>query len=293
MRLIHYLRAHWNPVKAGGVQRFSYYFQKTFPRVINVTAGQEWRWKPEDVCVTDNDLCLDVPEYVPCAVAHHGTAPTHFDRDIHWRDAGQKAMKQRQIEMWRRPKTLWIAPSRWVYDEFTPYAEKCGVTPLNRTIIPHWVPLIGQRKHAVKPVIIGDWRDWNKGSGHWKELTALVSEAVFKPLQFEAGNGKARNLFYADASIYLCLSLSEGGSYSLADAEAARLKIVTTRVGQCYEYLSDGLYFLEKRDDLSAVANTIKKAMKQPRTMSSFYESFTQEKWRARWQAALEQTVKL
>lgn len=283
MRIFHLLASH--DVAPTGVPRFGAYFKLAFPDVLNVTPGmiQFVDFVDGDVVVTDNHLSLLVPDHVRCVVVHHGCAPYHYSVDAAWRNDNTARIAEDQRAMFGRPNRVYVAPSRWVADRFREIAP-AGYLPW---LIPHWVPVIEQRERrfgsrstGCKPVVIGDWRSPNKGSDVIAAIRRACPEYQFRQLAFAADDDAEREDFYRIADCYLCLSLSEGAPYSVADAEAAGLPIVTTECGNVREF-STCWHGNAMRDPENA-ASAIRASMEVPRG-PSFYRDYTFEKWRSEW----------
>lgn len=284
MTLYHLLQQHWGAGSATGVPRFSRYFQQAFPKVVNITPNRlKQAWKRGDVVVTDNHLSLMVPDHVRTIVVHHGCAETHYRLDPAWRSDWSRQLVIDQQKMFDRPNRDFVAPSKWVKEQFE--AIKPPGIDARTYWIPHHVPLIlGTKDTNTRPRVIGDWRGHNKGEPCIPRLRELCPEIDFVQISFPPGDDAAREKVYRSADCYLCLSLSEGGSYSLADAEAARLPIIMTRVGFDYEFGRYGATICD-RDDLPACADLIRASLTVGRTTPSFYEDdWGYFEWQNEWQ---------
>lgn len=283
MKIYHLAAAHWPGV--GGVQRFGRHLREAFPEVRNIGTAHLERVQPGDVVCTDNHLSCEIPAEIKTIVVHHGCAQTHWDRDPPWRNDRTRYWCEMQREMFRRANRTFVAPSRWVAEQFRAVTEEIGV-PYEPVVIPHWVPLIQRQEPggAARPVCIGDWRNFNKGRDLIDEIAKAAPEIEFRELAFRPEDDRARRSAYAGASAYLCLSLSEGAPYSVADAEAASLAIVTTEVGNCREFPDVRIV---ERDDLMGIVAALRAAIAEGRRAPSFYETFTLERWREAWRALL------
>lgn len=130
-------------------------------------------------------------------------------------------------------------------------------------------------------MIAGDWRDYNKGSETWRRLQERFPDWDFRPLGFRDDAG--RRTQYGRAALYLCLSLSEGGSYSLCDAEASGIPIVSTDVGNCCrEFRECEIIPWGRRDDLEYVGAAISRKLSAGRG-PSWYREFSLAAWINAW----------
>jgi len=268
-----------------GVPRFDRALAIAFPEMISVTQLPEGLTQG-DVVITDNHLSLFVPENIPTVVVHHGCAATHFERDPQWRTDHNLDLVHMQGQMFSLSNRTYVAPSQWVAGEFRrQYGLGDRYRPL---IIPHYVAQIGHYGPAkdARPVVIGDWRDWNKGADLWRKIAAACPEMDFAPLNFQTEKDRIRT--YSFASAYLCLSVSEGGSYSVCDAEATGLPLVTTDVGNCREFQEAVAIPWPKRGDTATVVEAIRKAIQAGRR-GSFYDAYSSRWWSALWHSAVEQ----
>jgi len=279
-----------------GVPRFDASLRRVFPQIKSVSQFVDFTRhsgdqplagslliEPDSMVITDNHLSLDVSLEVSCVTVHHGCARTHYDRDPAWRTDHTRNMVELQAKMLTLPNRTYVAPSDWVGLQFTAIAPELPEY-IFRTI-PHWVPSIPALPKWGKPKIIGDWRDNNKGAGIWKKLAERFPQWHFEPLRFADDAG--RRVQYGTASLYLCLSLSEGGSYSVCDAEAAELPIVTTDVGNCVEFNDCELVSWKQRDNIEIIGSLIEHKLKIGRMRPSFYKEYTFECWKADWEDAI------
>lgn len=268
-----------------GVPRFDFQLQLAFPKIRSVIKPPQ-DLSARDCVITDNHLSLQIPESIKTIVVHHGCAAVHFDRDPYWRNRHTEAIVSMQGQMIRKANRIFAAPSAWVADAFKERYRSADYRPI---IIPHWVELIGpgRPKRNGKPVIIGDWRDHNKGCGIAQQLRqAIRGEWDFRPLNFQGAQDRDRQ--YAEASLYLCLSQSEGGSFSVCDAEAAELPIVTTNVGNYREFDDCEVIDWRLRDKTEYIIEAVRRKLREGRKKESFYKSYRFEHWRQEWQAMIQ-----
>jgi len=271
----------------GGVPRFDWELRKAIPGLVS------WPWNPlalakliwlrkkcpELVVITSSELSVRVPANIRTLVVHHGCAQTHYDRDPDWRTMTNRAVCRAQAKMYVLPNRHFISPARWTARQFAAHYD----VP-EATVVPHWTAEIPRSRRTPRtPVVMGDWRDFNKGRATVAELTRAWPQYEFRPLRCSYD---ARAQAYQSADVYLCLSLSEGGSYSMCDAEAAALPIVSTDVGNCEEFQPVMIRWQE-RDDVAVVRAAIERALADQRG-PSFYESWTLRHWSRAWAELLE-----
>lgn len=276
-----------------GVPRFDWELRRAFPNLISMRSegGLLWAWRRfralrerDVVVITGNETSLIVPDNVRTIVMHHGCAQTHYDRDPGWRDRQAKRWCDAQRDMYSRPNRWFVAAARWTAQQFSAHYQ----IP-EAPVIPNWVPLLEKVEdhRNPKPVILGDWRTFNKGSDTIDALRAAMPHVEIRVLGVDYEH---RGEVYGRADAYLCLSLSEGGAYSVADAEAAALPLVTTDVGNCYEYAEAKVIPWQQRGNVALVAATIDEALSVPRG-PSFFTDWTLEKWTASWHALVDEVA--
>jgi glycosyltransferase involved in cell wall biosynthesis len=272
-----------------GVPRFDWELRKAFPQLISLALTpatrllllQLARVRPDAIVIAGNETSLSVPDRLRTIVVHHGCAQTHFDRDPEWRGRSPRRLCAAQRAMYQRPNRSFVAPSAWASQQFSLHY---GVPPA--PVIPHWVPALSEAHevHAGRKLVLGDFRTWNKGRAVLPPLTARLPQLDIRPL---VCTYDTRQAAYARADAYLGLSVSEGGSYALCDAEIAGLPIVMTDVGNYQEFSAARVIPWASRDDIERVARTLEEALAVPRG-ASFYAQFTFERWRSLWQELVE-----
>lgn len=287
MRIHHLANAHW-PAHATGVPRFSRDLKAAFPYIRNIgpRSIDGFPWREDDVVVADNHLALLVPEQVRVVVVHHGCAKIHYEREPGWRSGHSASMVDAQRRMLNRPNTTFVAPSRWVGERFREISQYEGWR-YEPVLIPHWVEPIkpSRREPRERPVVTGHWGDHNKGRDAIGAITEALPEFEFRPLKFAPHDNLAKAKSYQDADVYLCLSLSEGAPYAVADAEAARLPIVSTEVGWVDDF--PDIQVIANRDDPAEIRTSIRKALALPRDRVRFYDSWTYAKWLLAWREVI------
>ncbi|WP_457576317.1 glycosyltransferase [Desulfomarina sp.] len=271
-----------------GVPRFDWELRRVFPDILSLNTSWKNRfylWKlayqaPETIVITGNETSLLVPEKLRTIVVHHGCAQTHFDRDPLWRSMKNRKICLAQKKMYLRNNRFFVAPSRWTAEQFV-----CHYRVAQPTVIPSWVETIDGVLPRGRPVILGDWRTWNKGQG---EIIDKLKEKLhgYEFCRLDCSY-ETRKDAYRRAHCYLCLSLSEGASYAMADAEAACLPIVTTDVGSYLEYRDSLVISWKERGDVEQVSKALQKALNMERR-EGFFDGWTFEKWKTAWKQFVE-----
>lgn len=283
MRILSYVRARYEDGSFTGVSRFDYELRRVFPDLVSVAELPAALDPERDLVITDNHLSLDVPAAVKTIVVHQGSAKAHYDRDPQWRTPATAAMVEAQRLMFLNQNRLYVAPSLWVKKQFEDHHAKT-------LYIPHHVDTFGpaRRKPIRNPIVIGDWRDFNKGADVIRRVAGKLKAVEFRKLNFPPTK-EAREKFYLDADAYLCLSLSEGAPYAVADAEACGLRVITTDVGLVHELKGATVIPWGKRDDPDVVIYAVKKALSAERRQPSFYASQGLDKWTSEWRRAVSE----
>ncbi len=282
-RLFSYVGKRYEDGAFSGVPRFDFEIRSVFPSVRSVTHVPS-DLDPEDVVITDNHWSMNVPQVVRTIGVHHGCAAAHFERDPGWQNPTTRKMVADQVGMFSYRNRYWVAPSVWARDEFT---KRNSFPAGYSAVIPHWAKRFGPapKRSRQRPVVIGDWRDTNKGSDVFPILQKRLPQFEFRQLNFKPA---AREPFYLDADLYLCLSVSDGAPYSVADAEACELPIVTTNVGWATEFKSSTVIQWLERGNIDVVGQAILERLSKGRTEKSFFEDWTFERWRDTWVGAVE-----
>lgn len=291
-RLVSLVPSRFEDGDFSGVPRFDFELRKALPELQSVNtrlATRAWlRWlawrEPDAIVITGNETSVLVPPNLRTIVMHHGCAQTHLDRDPDPHAAKPlRSMSRAQRDMYALPNRWFVAIARWTAEEFT---RHYGV-PLARTL-PSWVESIARRPAASgRKVVLGDFRSFNKGRDAVERLSQLVQHLEIRPLKCTY---QTRMDAYAGVDAYLCLSLSEGGSFAVSDAEAARLPLVTTDVGNYLEYTSSYILPWQERDTAALVARELERALGTERG-PSFFDSWSFDQWRNAWRALVEEVA--
>lgn len=268
-----------------GVVRFDSYLRMAIPGLESITPDELPRFDRDDIVIVDNHLSLLVPDDIRTVVTHHGMAQCHYDRDPEWRTRRTLEICNGQRKMFDKPNRTYVAPSAWVRDQF---CRHYGLPLDYATVIVNWVPPIkrkptGRKMGRDRLRIVGDFRDANKGAGLWESVARLLPQFEFVPLHFTTDVQRA--ITYAKADGYLCLSLSEGGSYSVADAEAAGLTVISTPVGNAAEFRA---HVIPLDAEPGQIAGIVLAAMARGRFHPSFYGNYGFEVWAKAWSSLLE-----
>ncbi|HEY3254622.1 MAG TPA: hypothetical protein VGJ91_11765 [Polyangiaceae bacterium] len=282
-RLVSLVPYRFEDGQFSGVPRFDFELRRALPEIESVRislwtrAWLKWlAWRePDTIVITGGEDSLLVPSGLRTIAMHHGCAQTHFERDPDWRWGLPKRMCAAQRAQYALPNRWYVALAEWTAREFS---RHYGVP--QAAVLPSWVEPIEKTPRAgERPVVLGDWRSINKGSGIVPRMRELAPHLELRQLKCTYQTRAAR---YAEVDAYLCLSLSEGGGFSVSDAEAARLPLVTTDVGNYLEYASSRIVPWQERDDAPLVLREVEQALATPRG-PSFFDDWTFEKWRKAW----------
>ncbi len=271
-----------------GVPRFDWELRRALPELNSVNTKfktRAWlRWlairEPDAIVITGNETSLMVPDGLRTIVLHHGCAQTHFERDPAWRGAMETGFCRAQRDMYKKPNRWFLSAARWTAEQFS---QHHGV-PL-APVLPSWVESLPRlRTSNARPIVLGDFRTFNKGSAVVEKLAVARPKLEFRDLRCTY---EQRKDVYGIADAFLSLSLSEGGSFSVSDAEATGLPLVMTDVGNYLEYTGSHVLPWQKRDDVDAVTAALDSVLSAPRA-PSFFEEYTFEKWRRSWRSQIE-----
>jgi hypothetical protein len=276
-----------------GVPRFDWELRRALPEVNSINTklrSRAWlryiAWRePDAIVITGNETSLMVPDELRTIVLHHGSAQTHFDRDPGWRGSMERGFCRAQRAMYSKPNRWYLSAAAWTAQQFSLHH---GV-PL-APVLPSWVESMARRSQSgpnARPIVLGDFRTFNKGSEVIAKLGAARPDLEFRDLKCTY---EQRKEVYGAADAYLCLSLSEGGSFSVSDAEATALPLVTTDVGNYLEYSESYVIPWQKRDDVAFVLAELDRALSGPRG-PSFFEAWTFDSWRAAWREKVEEVA--
>lgn len=280
--IYHYCGTTYNHGSYGGVARFDHELRKVFPDMISFTPTEYMKVMPQikdsDIVITDNGMCNHITNHAKCIVVHHGSAIVHKKREPSWNGdhyvSDQKRMKQ-------RTNNVYVAPSTFMKNAFW---DSCG---LHSMLIRHSCDLEEPPYiQCDKPVILGDWRDNNKGSTIIPLLKQEAPEFEFRQLKCGRSN-ESKESAYSEADIYLTLSLSEGCSYSQLDALACNVPVLSTDVslfgGDCDRRCGEVISWKD-RSNVSLIISKLKEMLgKQYEPRQWFDKKCNFETWSYTW----------
>jgi len=299
--VIHYVCGCY-PYLKGGVPRFDNLIKTVFPNRIFIKAQEEKHILLElinEYCdkqlliITDNQFAIDIPAHIALIIIHHGIARTHSERDPLWTGETRDLCVNGQDEMLEKRSphnTIFIAISQFCIDEFTRhYGEKYTRFPIYHLPTPYdkFGFYVENKCNNSKPVIIGDWRDTNKGSHLVAELKIRFPEYEFRQMKtidttdMIQHNKQIENI-YNSADFYLSFSKSEGNSFSILDAFYYDLCVIGTNVGYLYELGDDLAYIYDWQftNNIDKISEIVKDAVsKSIKNKSKIDNLLSLENW--------------
>jgi len=284
--IYHYVEGSYLDGLFGGVPRFDFELHKTISELKTIKINDDIKFKDNDIVITGNDLCNKIPNHITCIVVHHGLARVHQEREPDW-DGTHYVIGQ--DKMIHRPNTIFVAPSSYCEKQFFKYYNKKDDYKIFHSV--DTKPL-GEPKR--EKIIIGDWRNNNKGSNI---IDKLRETKKFKFINLKCDKYH-KSEAYSQASIYLTLSLSEGCSYSQLDALACDLPVLSTNVslfdGDCDDTCGLSIDWTEREnidliiDKLEYIYNNYTKF--NPRTWLLKKNNF--ETWKLKWKELIDEVYK-
>lgn len=281
--IIHYCCGSYSRGVFGGVARYDYHVSLAFPNRIFFEGPREksnmlgyLNTLQNPIIITDNHLACDIPNEFDIILVHHGVAKTHADREPnwnkYWRDLccnGQANMLQH-----RDPATTKIISiSQFCTDEFTKYYHEL-YTKFERTKILHTSELnerYFKKKWNDKPIVLGNWKDVNKGKNVIKQLMSN-QDFIFNDLHVHPDQkgiidfNYRKQSIYLNSDIFLQLSLCEGNSYSTLDALLCGIPVVSSNVGLFYKDVPEDCFVKiewQRNNDVEYVKSKIQEAWKR------------------------------
>lgn len=272
------------PFKRGlftGVPRFDHELRVVFTgmETVNYLPSE---FNPKfDVVIAEDHKSIEVPEETKTIVVNHTCARVKYDLDKSWRKDRTKEILNDQERMFYLRNRTYVASSGWLLEQFSRHH---GLPVNYGMILPNWVHKINRppirRRNTHRYVIIGDWRTPGSGSLIIEKMRRKYPEFDFKQLKC---THIARQREFSEADAYICLSKSEGSSYTLADAEAADLPIVSTPTGNIYEFQYDKILDINKLDNLEHISSQIHNAIIDGKNGQSYYSSYRFNEWANAW----------
>jgi len=190
-----------------------------------------------------------------------------------------------QDRMVKRPNSIFVAPSTFCEKQVFKYYNI-----IDDFKILHSVDTRLPSKPLPTRVVIGDWRNNNKGQNIISKLRATNK---FKFVDLCCGQYDKASA-YSVASIYLTLSLSEGCSYSQLDALGCGLPVVSTNVslfdGDCDDSCGISIDWSE-RENIDLIIDKLDYVFNNYELFDTVgwmnkYNSF--ENWGKQWNAIIE-----
>ena len=287
-QIVHYCCGSYKKGDYGGVARYDYHISQLFPQYRHFTGPREkndllcylGRHKDSVIVITDNHLACDIPNEYKVLLVHHGVAETHATREPdwnkYWRDLCCNGQKQMLYH--RQPETTKIISiSQFCTDEFTKYyGDK--YKEFKNTKILHTSELdesIFKKEWNKNPIIIGNWKDKNKGKFIVEELMKK-DKYRFVPMNVYPDKNninewnKRKQKAYVDCDVYLQLSLCEGFSYAALDALLCGIPVISSNVGLFYNDIPDDCFLKidwERMNDEEYIEEKINYALKNKKEL--------------------------
>jgi len=274
----------------GGVARYDTQLNIIFPKRIFFTGPQDkgrmlnfLKKCKNPIVITDNHLSCDIPNEYPVLLVHHGCAITHAEREPEWDPYWKNLCCNGQNKMltYRNPKNTWIiSSSTFCKDQFTKYFND-DYLKFNNNLILHpteFNETLCKNNFNVKPIILGNWNNPNKGG---KIINELRNNNFFhfEKLNVQPHNNeplenfnKRKQNIYLNSDIFLQLSLSEGNSYATLDALACGLVVVASNVGLFYSDVPEDCFVKiewERNGDVNYVIEKLNYAWENREKLSA------------------------
>lgn len=288
MIIIHYTPTSYATGCFGGVSRFDFELKKALPNMVTILRSKNIQWDvfdPSDtVVITDHTFIFEIPVKFKVVAVHHGMAAVHKERNPNWDGDGYVYA---QSKMKLRPNTWFVGISK-----FTEFFAKTLYNVIDYDVILHSVDTKPEHKRSTPSKnVIGDWRTPSKGEDIIPQLKDQLTEFKFNRLQCDQYH---KSSGYANSSIYLCLSVSEGNSYAMMDAIACGLPVLSTDVGLFYGDYSPLLGEVipwEQRNNISLIKeklNHIYDNYTSYDTIKWLKDTIPFDRWTKRWQDLVE-----
>jgi len=280
--IVHYCCGSYDIGDFGGVARYDSHIKLAFPNRTffkgpeQKTQMLEYLYSVKNpIVITDNHLVCDIPNKYKTYLVHHGVAQTHAEREPGWNAYWKNLCCKGQEKMlyYRKPETTSIISiSQFCTDEFTHY-YKDTYTKFKNTKLLHTTEFDETRYKTSwnkKPIILGNWKDVNKGSLIIQQLKHNINDYEFRQLNSYPLNMndidswiKRKQTNYLESDLFLQLSLCEGYSYATLDALMCGIPVISSNVGLFYKDIPEDCFVKldwERNNDLTYVEEKIKYA---------------------------------
>ena len=282
--IVHYCCGSYDIGDFGGVARYDSHIKLAFPNRIffkgpeQKTQMLEYLYSVKNpIVITDNHLVCDIPNKYKTYLVHHGVAQTHAEREPDWNSYWKNLCCSGQEKMlyYRKPETtIIISISQFCTDEFTKY-YKDTYTKFKNIKLLHTTEFDETRYKTncnKKPIILGNWKDANKGLFIIQQLKNSINNYDFQQLNTYPLNineiefwNKRKQTLYLESDIFLQLSLCEGNSYATLDALICGIAVVSSNVGLFYKDVPEDCFVKiewERNNDLNYIKDKIEYALK-------------------------------
>jgi glycosyltransferase involved in cell wall biosynthesis len=281
--IVHYCCGSYEIGDFGGVARYDYHIKLAFPNrkffkgPEQKTQLLEYLYSSKNpIVITDNHLVCDIPNKYKTYLVHHGVAQTHAEREPEWNPYWKNLCCSGQEKMlyYRKPETTTIISiSQFCTDEFTHY-YKDTYTKFKNTKLLHTTEFDETRYKTSwnkKPIILGNWKDANKGLFIIQQLKNSINDYEFKHLntyplninEIENWINRKQTL-YLECDLFLQLSLCEGNSYATLDALLCGIPVVSSNVGLFYKDIPEDCFVKidwKRNNDLNYIKEKIDYAL--------------------------------
>ena len=281
--IVHYCCGSYDIGDFGGVARYDSHIKLAFPNRIFFKGPEqksqllEYLYSSKNpIVITDNHLVCDIPNKYKTYLVHHGVAQTHAEREPGWNAYWKNLCCSGQEKMlyYRKPETTTIISiSQFCTDEFTHY-YKDNYTKFKNTKLLHATEFDETRYKTSwnkKPIILGNWKDVNKGSLIIQQIKNSINNYEFRhlnsyPLHINDIEPwiKRKQTHYLESDLFLQLSLCEGYSYASLDALICGIPVVSSNVGLFYKDIPEDCFVKiewERNNDLNYIEEKIKYAL--------------------------------
>jgi hypothetical protein len=286
-KIINYTPSTYESGSFGGLARFDYELKNAFPDLISLLRPQvNWNeFNPKEcIVISDHTNIFEIPIDFKVIAVHHGMAAVHKSRNPNWPGDLYVSLQSRMKE---RPNTWFVGISK-----FTQEAAKKIHGIEDYSVILHSVNTQSSIQPSRGYSVVGDWRNDSKGKRIIEKLKQQNTMFTFNQLscgKYEKASG------YIDHNIYLCLSVSEGNSYSMMDAIACGLPVLSTNVGLFYgdhtSILGESISWKE-RDNIDLILDKlmyIYHGYERYNTNQWLAETIPFDLWIERWQSLVEE----